>query len=683
MTHSFEQNPSRRDAHRNLGHRPTPPPPSGLDAHSGPAARWPSDGPLQTLIGRHITAHFTVSGVRPNVTLQSLSLETVSELGQPLLRFTLTGTPSQKVQQALLALIAPAHASNDIDRYLNDIRTIVQTEPQLSWARTLPAPDDGSAPVKPMRHLPLEFPEFIENPAKAHNVFFCRRPSETGFTTMNGEVDIDRRLALITLLPTDRDGSVTEVINYEIEPTRQDLGDSSDLHSHLKTKLWEAMDLFWNKGDAHFERAFACARRKDSTPEEVAARLSSELTVEQRIFINDLRIFRPSFSRTTPGGAAIALEIGKRLALFSLNLKPTEGDATVVGLIRTMTPVPGFSEKEIGRLKLTANAMCSHDADIREEATRNMIDKFYSYLVGSSAVPLLHSTIHAFEHVFEIREDPWVQTSLAHRMVRGYQPCMVSLLKCPYIDEVSVVFPSMFLGYKRDGSLVVDLVGPHQQRLLFTAEAPEVDGLRHNRILLHQICSLFSQQPAVSWVDLLQFLSNKAETTPGVSFSLTSSNQFSSFPPLNDKASIHTFQCAADLFARCICINKNLSISACGMTHSGPAKSRIFLTPYGSAATLAVSLEGSAVSEVSVYAKSPLVDSQGGGEPLATVPCRIANLQDQKNWSAVVTLSKLHVEAFMPPKGTREQPGTDFRARFSNTRLAAALSKIASRSRRV
>ncbi len=408
----------------------------------------------------------------------------------------------------------------------------------------------------------------------------------------------------------------------------------------------------------------------------------SRLNVEQRISIHDLSPVRPTFTRATPGGATISLEIGKRLALFSINLKEAPGDESFATTLRARDPITGFSEPEIAELKLTANAMCSADAEMRENATRVMLGKVHSMKFGSAVNEALHATVHKFAHVLEIREDPWVQGSLCHLMVRGYQPAMLSLLKCPYIDEVSMVFPSMFVGYKRDGSLLIELIGGFRQSVMFTAPAEDSFGLHESRILLHSICSTFSQQPSISWMDMVSFLSVKARALPGASLNLKSPNQFSTLPPINDHSSIRAYQVAVDTLAHCMINNKDLSLES-GLTHSGPGQARVFLKPYKTAATLEVSVDGSWVTDISIHSKNPLQHGDGGGEPLSRHPCRMGNLQTRKSKDAVLTLSKLLCEAFALPQGEREAPGANLRAKLVDSRLQAALTKMSALSLRV
>lgn len=688
MTHVSHPNSSRNGAKPIPGNLASLRAPSrggsgiddGKSSSVAPSAPWPSDGPVQTLPGRYSRAHFTVTGTRPNVSLQSLSLEAISERGQPLLRYTLEGTPSPKVQKALLGLLAPAHASQDVDQYLNDIRTIVQTEPTLSWKRTLPAISEAAVSVKPMQHRPMEFPEFIENPAKARDVFFCSASYRDASTTLNGEIDLNNRVAHINLIEKDSEGAMIESADYTVNPTRRDLRGASEWHAHLKTKLWEAMEMFWNKGKSSFDATFRSAPQHPAESEDLTAVPRSRLNVEQRISIHDLSPVRPTFTRTTPGGATISLEIGKRLGLFSINLKEAPGDESFATTLRARNPITGFSEPEIAELKLTANAMCSADAEMRENATRVMLGKIHSMKFGSAVNEALHATVHKFSHVLEIREDPWVQGSLCHLMVRGYQPAMVSLLKCPYIDEVSMVFPSMFIGYKRDGSLLIELISGFNQRVTFTAPAGHCFGVHESRILLHSICSTFSQQPSMSWVDIVSFLSDKVRTIPGASLSLKNSEQFSTLPPINDHSSIRAYQFAVDTLAHCMINNKDLSLE-CGLTYSGPGQARVFLKPYKTAATLVVSVKGSAITDISIHSQNPLTHGELRSDTLSKNPCRIGNLQTIESKNAVLTLTKLLCEAFVPPQGERETQGADLRAKLMTSRLQAALTKVGALSR--
>jgi hypothetical protein len=526
----------------------------------------------------------------------------------------------------------------------------------------------------------MEFPEFIENPAKARDVFFCSASYRDASTTLNGEIDLSNRVAHINLIEKDSEGGMIESADYTVSPTRRDLRGASEWHAHLKTKLWEAMEMFWNKGKSSFDATFRSAPQNPAESEDLTAVPRSRLNVEQRISIYDLSPVRPTFTRTTPGGATVSLEIGKRLALFAINLKDASGDETFTGTLRAHSLVTGYTEPEIAELKLAANAMCSADADMRENAARVMLGKIYSMRFGSALNETLHSTVHKFSHVFEIREDPWVQISLCNLMLQGYQPAMVSLLECPCMDTVSMVFPSMFVGYKRDGSLFIELVGGFNQRVTFTAPAGDSFGLHESRILLHAACSLLSQQPSVSWVDIVTFLSQKVRTIPGASLNLKSDNQFSTLPPINDQASIRAYQLATDTLAHCLVNNNDLSLDS-GVTYSGPGQARVFFKPYDTAATLVISVKGSSITDISIHARNPLTHDEQSSAPLSKTSCRIGNLHTVESKNAVVTLTKLLIEAFAPPQGEkREAPGADLGAKLRNSRLQATLTRLSTLS---
>ena len=118
-----------------------------------------------------------------------------------------------------------------------------------------------------------------------------------------------------------------------------------------------------------------------------------------------------------------------------------------------------------------------------------------------------------------------------------------------------------------------------------------------------------------------------------------------------------------------------------GVAYSGPGQARVFFKPYDTAATLVISVDGSSMTDLSIHPRNPLTNDEQSSAPFLRTPCRIGNLQTIESKNAVVTITKLLIEAFAPAQGeTKEAPGTDFRAKLRNSRLEAALTKMSSPS---
>jgi hypothetical protein len=449
--------------------------------------------------------------------------------------------PTGRVSDALVKLLKSRPRNVNIDQYLTDIADLLRSDRRNDLVLVRPARTPDRHEVYPMEVEAPGFLEFAKAPVLLANRFVAAWERDSCRYDLRGIIAPDNSGGRLEITTRNELDSVISTDCFDIIPIRGSFSSVKERHNHIRTLIWEAIELCRKEGlqtvEAQLQRSKdARVTWDDEAGASAIGSYGAFSDYPQTVNGELVQVCESA------GGAKVFLEVVPAKAAMSIVLPMQELLTSVIFEFEPTTAGETFSRQEIRTLKGLAADLTSEDKAVRVRAREALVHTAARIRDFGQPVEMLYLSPE------EQKKLAVMVTFKPHRrdedflidwVLDGYHPAIIRHdFLSPKNQRGTNNFTKMILGLSEKGDLKLELFHAHRERCSAYIPVGEDGDLPVAYGRAKDILDVFTKRDLYSWDQILGRIQELSAEVMGGRVRHESEAGGRVLPPLADKEGI-------------------------------------------------------------------------------------------------------------------------------------------------
>jgi hypothetical protein len=546
----------------------------------------------------------------------------------------------------------------NIDQYLTDIVGLLRSDKRNDFERRRPVPASDRSEVYPMEVQAPDFLEFAKAPTLLANRFVAAWERDSCRYELNGVIASDVSAARLEITTSSDQGSVISVDSFDIVPQRGSFSSAKERHNHLRTLIWEAIELYRQEGS----QAVECQLQRvedgqvawdDEADKAIVGSSAGSLEFPRQVNGEVVQVCE------SLGGATVALEVARTQAAISIILPMQNLSTRILMVFESSVQGRSLEPSEVGLLRALAADLASTDESVRRKSREALVEKATAMKVCSEPVRTLYPSFELQESLpvlMSFRPHQRDESYLIDWMLDGYHPAVFTHDYFAPGSQAGVHnFCEMVLGISQSGKIRVQLVHAHQESCGVIVPASDDGDLYLATNRAQAILNVFADHENYTWDSVLEYIHGLVATDGGRLHYERSANG-RRLPPLSDKNGIIALANAASVVSACNSASRWVTADSYRM-YAGHGSAMAFIRYQDLPVGLSVSFDGERITRLGCYHITEGQSLNQFSVPLLSVEPRAKFGAAQGDSEAIGVLSETFAELLRNPDASRLNTG--------------------------